>query len=113
MPNQQNIEFTDIEAEVYHADFTKRRYFVKVHFVGMGMYINSFSVQPSIREKGLWVSPPTHPQGGKYTTTVDFDKNKPLWRVVEKKSLEAVNVFAAKNPGTSSFIGEGTRKIMF
>jgi len=83
-----------IEASVYYADVKKDRYFVKISFFGTGMYINSFKVQPSKYEgQKYWVQQPTHQQGGGWTPTVDFEKEHPLWEVIEQKALDAVNAY--------------------
>lgn len=92
------IEPTLIEAEAYYYDSAKDRYFIKVTFLGTGMYINSFSVQPSKFEgQPLWVQPPKHRQRGGYAPTVDFDKSYPLWKIVEEKAIEATKTYQALN----------------
>lgn len=94
MDKPQPLNVTDIEVVVYHGDIANDRYFAKVHFVGLGIYINSFSIQQSVRHKGYWVSPPRHSQGlGRFTTTVDFDKSLPTWGIVEQRALEAVEQY--------------------
>lgn len=98
MDKPQPLNVTDIEVVVYHGDIANDRYFAKVHFVGLGIYINSFSIQQSARHKGYWVSPPRHSQGlGRFTTTVDFDKNLPTWGIVERRALEAVEQYKRAN----------------
>jgi hypothetical protein len=88
------IEPSDIDVEVYAHDPNKERFFLKVTFNGMGMFINSFSVQPSkFENQEHWVQPPTHRQGQRWTQTVDFDKSYPLWNIIEKKSFQAVKDF--------------------
>lgn len=85
------IESSLIEAEAYHCDLANERHFVKVTFLGAGMYINSFAVMPSkFENQPLWVQPPKHRQRNGYVPTVDFDKSYPLWQIVETKSREAV-----------------------
>ena len=93
----------EIEADVYYGDADKDRYYVKITFVGTGMYINSFSVQPSKYEnQPYWVQPPKHLQRGKgWTPTVDFDKSYPIWNVIEHKALEAVKRY--KQEATQDF----------
>lgn len=94
-------EPTSIEAEVYYHDPNKERYFVKITFAELGMFINSFSVQPSKYEgQPLWVQPPKHRQRNGYTPTVDFDKSYQLWEVIEQKALDAVAQF--NNTNTNS-----------
>lgn len=86
-------EAEDIEAEVYQCDKAKDRYFVKVTFVGIGMYINSFSVMPS-NYGGYWVQPPKHRKGANWGDTVEFDqKHYPLWGIIERKALDAVALY--------------------
>ena len=96
------IEPSYIEAEVYFYDHTKERFFVKITFVGMGMYINSFSIQASkFENQEYWVQPPKHRQGKGWTPTVDFDKGYQLWHIIEKKAVEAVKYYLsdeAKEP---------------
>ncbi len=83
------LEAEDIEAEVYQADKAKDRYFIKVTFVGTGMYINSFSVMPS-NYGGYWVQPPKHRKGVRWGDTVEFDQSYPLWEIIQRKALDAV-----------------------
>lgn len=93
-----SIDSSLIEAVVYYHDPNKERYFVKITFVELGMFINSFSVQPSKYEgQPLWVQPPKHRQRNGFTPTVDFDKSYPLWEVIEQKALEAVGQFNDTN----------------
>lgn len=85
------IEPSYIEAEVYVHDKSKNRFFLKITFVEMGMWINSFTVQPSKYEgHDWWVQPPKHRQSKGWTETVDFDKSYQLWNIIQKKSIQAV-----------------------
>lgn len=88
------IEPSLIEAEVYFSDPIKDMYFVKVSFIGTGMFINSFSVMPSKYDGNeYWLQAPKHRQGTRYVPTVDFAKGYPLWKIVETKAFEAVKQF--------------------
>jgi len=98
-----NIEASLIEAEVYFSDPVKERYFVKITFLGTGMYINSFSVQTSQFEgKPYWVQPPKHRQGARWVPTVDFDKSYDLWQIIEIKALSAVEDYRNNKPAVTS-----------
>lgn len=80
-----------IEADVYFSDTKKNKYFVKVSFLSADMYINSFLVQPSqFPDSPWWVQPPKHFQGGRWVATVDFSKKSELWKVIQRKAIEAV-----------------------
>jgi hypothetical protein len=86
-----------IEAEAYYYDPAKDRFFIKITFLGTGMFINSFSVQPSkFEDKPYWVQPPKHRQGGGWTPTVDFDKSYPLWGIIEDKAINAAKHYKAE-----------------
>lgn len=82
-----------IEAKVYTGNTLTNSYFVKVTFLNAGMYINSFAVQPSKYGGTLWVQPPKHYQANRWAFTVEFDKSGPLWKIIEAKCLEAVDVY--------------------
>lgn len=87
---------TDIEASVYHGNFEKDMYFVKITFVGIGVYINSFSVMPTKfvdSDARWWVQPPKHRQARGWTPTVDFDKSYGLWSIIEEKAIKAVEQY--------------------
>lgn len=85
-----------IDAEVHYSDPEKSFYYVKIIFLGTGLYINSFSVKPSKRDGELWVERPKFKVGGfKYMSHVDFDKSLELWKIVEKKALKAVADYKA------------------
>jgi len=87
-----SVELEDIEADVYYHDRENERYFVKVIFHGTGMFINSFSVMPSKFEgQGYWVQAPKYRRGGGWANTVEFDRSYPLWGIIERKALEAVD----------------------
>jgi hypothetical protein len=91
-----------IEAEAYYYDPAKDRFFIKISFLGTGMYINSFSVQPSkYEDKPIWVQPPKHRQGSGWTPTVDFVKSYPLWRIIEQKAIEATKHYKAEEKRVS------------
>ena len=85
----------EIEADVYFGDLEKDRYYVKITFVGMGIFVNSFSFMPSkFENQPYWVQPPKHLQKGKgWTPTVDFDKSYPLWEEIERNATEAVELY--------------------
>lgn len=85
------IEEADIDAEVYAHDPNKNRFFIKVSFNGIGMYINSFSVLESkFENQEYWVQPPAHFQGKGWKPTVEFDKTHyPTWNIIEQKCLQA------------------------
>ncbi len=90
-----NIDSNLIEATVYHSNPVKDNYYVKIAFLGTGMYINSFSVQPSkFESKPYWVQPPKHWQGNKWVPTVDFEKSYDLWKIIETKCLDAVKAYS-------------------
>lgn len=87
---------TDIEAIVYYGNLEKDMYFVKITFIGIGIFINSFSVLPSKftdTNKQWWVQPPKHRQVGRWAGTVDFDKSYGLWPIIEEKAIEAVEQY--------------------
>jgi hypothetical protein len=87
------VEAQFIDVQAYHCDLSKERHYVKVTFAGMGMFINSFSVQPSqFENQPLWVQPPKHRQRGGFVPTVDFDKSYPLWQIIEHKARDAVKL---------------------
>lgn len=93
------VEPEFIEAEVYHAQADQEHFFVKVTFVGMGMFINSFTVRPSkFEDQTWWVQPPKHRQGKGWTATVDFDKSYPTWGIIEQKVAEAVELYKNSSP---------------
>jgi hypothetical protein len=85
------VDESDIDVEVYKPDFDKNRFFVKVIFRDLGMFINSFKVLPSkIDGQDFWVDPPSHRQGSQWKKSVEFNKGEPLWYIIEKKCLKAV-----------------------
>ncbi len=84
--------------EVHYSDPEKNFYYVKIIFLGAGLYINSFSVKQSKRDGKLWVERPKFRIGGnKYMSHVDFDKSSELWKIVEQKALKAVADYKAEN----------------
>lgn len=91
---------TEIEASVYYGDLAKDKYFLKISFIGLGIYANSFLVQPTKfdAESKWWVQPPKHKQGSKWTATIDFDKTYPLWAEIEKKAVDAVELYKREQP---------------
>lgn len=96
---KMNIDHNLIEATVYHHNPVKEQYYVKIAFLGTGMYINSFSVKKSqYPSKPFWVQPPQHWQGNKWVPTLDFDRNYDLWKIIETKSLQAVLDFRNEKP---------------
>lgn len=98
-----NIEPSLIEAEVYFSDPLKDRYFIKISFLGTGMYINSFSVQPSkFEDSPYWLQPPKHRQGMRWIPTVDFAKGYPLWQIIEEKAIKAVEQYKLDIPSPNS-----------
>ncbi len=90
-----NIDPDLIDAEVHYSDPIKNFYYVKVIFLGTGLYINSFSVKPSKKNGELWVERPKFQKGRAWISHVDFDKSSDLWRIVEQKILGAVNDYKA------------------
>ena len=96
---KMKIEADLIEVSVYHYNPVKKNYYVKVSFIGTGMYINSFSVsQSKFDSKPWWVQPPKHFQGNRWVTTVDFDMNYDLWKIIETKAIDAVDNFNNETP---------------
>lgn len=96
---RMNIDSNLIEATVYTHNPVKDMYYVKIAFLGTGMYINSFSVQKSQYESNpYWVQPPKHYQGNRWVTTVDFETSCDLWKIIEFKALEAVEAFRNEKP---------------
>lgn len=93
----------EIEANVYYGDTSKDRYYVKITFVGIGVYANSFSVMPSkFEDQPYWVQPPKHLQKGKgWTPTIDFDKSYPIWEEIERKAIEAVELYKQNDSPTT------------
>lgn len=89
------MTLNNIEASVYYGDLSTDRYYVKITFVGIGVFANSFSVMPSkFENQPYWVQPPKHLQKGKgWTPTIDFDKSYGLWEIIERKALEAVELY--------------------
>jgi hypothetical protein len=92
------IDESDIEAEVYAHDEGKDRFFIKVTFNGLGVYINSFAVLPSkFENQEYWVQPPAHRQGSIWKPTVEFDKTHyATWNIIEQKCLQAAKDFASE-----------------
>lgn len=87
---------TDIEVSVYYGNVETDKYYVKVTFCNLGMFANSFMVQPSKYEGNSlwWVQPPKHVQGkGKWVATIDFDKGYGLWAIIEEKAIKAVEQY--------------------
>ena len=96
------IDESDIEAEVYASD-DKNRFYIKVTFNGIGMYINSFAVLPSkFENQEYWVQPPAHRQGAGWKPTIEFDKTHyPTWNIIEQKCLQAVKDSLGEEARTS------------
>lgn len=92
------IDESGIDAVVYVHNEAKNSFYVKIGFNGMGMYINSFAVQPSkFENQEYWVEPPKRPQrGGGFKQIVEFDKSYPLWKIIERKALQAVKDYLAE-----------------
>lgn len=88
-----HLEDTDIKADVYYQ--TDGYNLVKVTFGHIGLYINSFKVMPSPKfpEKGLWVQWPKFQVGGKWLCPVEFNRNSRLWKLVEARCREAVDLY--------------------
>lgn len=96
-----DVETTAIEADVYHSDPENDRYFVRISFPDVGMYINSFSVMPSKFEgKPYWVQPPKFRKGKGWGETVEFNKSSYLWSLIEQKALQAMDDFKNQKPAT-------------
>lgn len=84
-------ELRDIVAEVYAGNVDLEWCYVKISFIGLGMYINSFKVTRSKNFEGYVVYPPSHSQRGRgLTPSVEFDKSQlQLWSVIERTALQA------------------------
>lgn len=85
-----------VEASVHH-HFTGKdgepNYFVKIDFPEIGLYINSFKVMPSPKQKERgywWVQPPAYPWFGKWRNHIEFSNNSTLWLLIERLAIEAV-----------------------
>lgn len=104
MSKTNPMKLIDIEIVVYYAKPDEDKYFIKVIFVGLGMYINSFSVMPSENNNEYAVYPPSHRQmdkrtgGFKWTPTVDLEKEHPLRLLIEQRAIEAVGQYKLDNP---------------
>lgn len=83
-----------IEAEAYYKDPSKDRYFVKITFIGLDMFINSFVVQPTRYEgQPLWVQEPKYMKQNKWVAHVEFNKHSKLWKIIEDKARQAVALY--------------------
>src|SRR5579884_1701820 len=92
-----DVEPSLIEAEVHHADLKNDFYYVKINFLGTGMFITSFVVKRSkYDDQPLWVQPPKFKRGVKWTGHVEFDKSSELWAIIEEKAREAVAIYKAE-----------------
>ena len=112
MSQASQMVLSDIEIEVYYAKPDEDKYFIKVKFVGLGMYINSFSVQPSENNSEYAVYPPSHKQkdkrtgGFKWASTVDLEKEHPLRLLIERRAIEAVGQYKLENPQRLTIIAQ-------
>ncbi len=84
-------ELQDIVAEVYAGNVELEWCYVKITFVGLGMYINSFKVTRSKKSGELVVYPPSHFHKARgLTSTVEFDKSQlQLWFLIERIAVQA------------------------
>lgn len=92
-----HIDDTQVTADVHYADPKKERYYVRITFEGIGLYINSFSVMPSKRDDLMWVQQPKFRTGSRYMSHAEFDKSSELWQIIEYKAREAVDNYKADN----------------
>lgn len=88
------IDDSQIEAEVYHKT-ASGIYLVKVFLPGTGMYINSITVQTSLRypEAGLWVQMPRCNWGKKVIHHIEFKGDSKLKELMEDAILRAVDLY--------------------
>lgn len=94
-----SLEKDDIEAFIYHCDAEKDRYYARITFLGIGLFLNSFSVMPSRYEgQEYWVQPPKQKTGVAWKTIAEFDRSYPLWDIIEQKILEAVKHYKSDMP---------------
>ena len=84
------IDPTRISARVYKKS-AKGVMYVKVDFPDLGVYINSFTVQPSQKYEGLWIQPPKSCVYGKWITIVEFSKISPLRELIDDAINRAVD----------------------
>jgi hypothetical protein len=74
-----DVDEAYIEAEAYYKDPSKERYFVKITFIGLDMFINSFVVQPTRFEgQPMWVQEPKYKNQNRWASHVEFNKHSKL-----------------------------------
>lgn len=98
-----------IEADVYLKDTGRKRYYVRMSFPELGMYINSFTVQPSkYPEQPYWVQEPKYLNGRAWRSHVEFEKRSELgiWQRIEAKAREAVEAYEAEAAALPSSDGD-------
>ena len=89
-----DVDEAYIEAEAYYKDPAKERYFVKITFIGLDMFINSFVVQPTRFEgQPMWVQEPRYMRQRRWVSHVEFNKHSKLWQIIEDKARAAVEAY--------------------
>ena len=85
-------------AHVYYHFINARQhdvYLVKVDFPDVGMFVNSITVQPSPKNPSkIWVQQPRFFSKGFWIWPLQFRKAAPLWKLLEKLALEAVDKYS-------------------
>ena len=63
---------------------------LKVHFRGLGMYIDGWTIRPSASAQnpsGWWFQPPARPYNGRYKQIVEFNKKSEFWLWLEEAAV--------------------------
>lgn len=84
------VDFSDGRGKVIRCN-SKGTYLVKLLFKSSGLYANNVRVVPSKDNPGEWkVYPPAHPVGNGWKGDCEFDRSKPLWKIIEDLSIKTV-----------------------
>ena len=90
------IDFSDGRGNVIRCN-AKGTYLVKLLFKSSGLYANNVRVLPSKDNPGEWIAyPPAHPVGKGWKGDCEFDRSKPLWKVIEELSIKTVDQYVKK-----------------
>ena len=87
------ISGINIGANVYTYKEDKNIYFAKIHLPQIGLYINSFTAQPSPKfpERGLWVQQPKSIPG--FKPYVETSNSNPSWLAIQALVVAAVEKY--------------------
>lgn len=103
--SETRFVLNDVVAEVYTGNLEMDWCYIKITFIGLGMYINSFKVTASTEYEGYAVYPPRHIQKGRgLVKSVEFESKQNFGKVIEQLALRAAEIWREDDGDTKNAI---------